>query len=320
MPTPQPSASTQAKLAYAAGLELLGKGDPGGARSAFAQALTLDPSHAAAHYQLGNCLRLVGDEIGAEKALRAAIERDASLKDAYISLAYLYRRQDQRDKAATTLLALAAKQQGDQPLRRCTNSRVAGGYGLPKRSRHLVYEVCLKLQPRLAQAQLQLGLVYQKLGRFEEAEDSLLAAIESDFNSDAAYLRLAHTRRWLPADTAVIEGLETTLTRPGVSSDTEVCLHFALGKMYDDLQLYERAFEHFHRGNALYRERLHFDRGALESYVKSMKKICVPGLFRHAWGSRGTGPGTDIRGGHAAQRHDPSGTHTRPPSASTWLG
>ena len=288
MPTPQPSVGAQAKLAYAAGLELLGKGDAGGARSAFIQALTFDPSHAQAHYQLGNCLRLGGDDTGAEKALRAAIERDAGLKDAYISLAYLYRRQDRRDNAASTLLALAAKQQGDQPLR----LQIAGLLADMDCSEEAatLYEACLKLQPRLAQAQLKLGLTYQKLGRFEEAEDCLLAAIESDFNSDAAYLRLAHTRRWLPADTAVIEDLEATLTRPGLNRDTEVCLHFALGKMYDDLQLYERAFEHFHRGNALYRERLHFDRGALKSYVKSMKKICVPGLFRHTWKAAAPGP------------------------------
>ncbi len=153
-----------------------------------------------------------------------------------------------------------------------------------------LYEACLKLQPNQAQAHLKLGLMYQKLGRFKEAELSLLAAIENDFNSDAAYLRLAHTRRWLPEDTALIENLETTFTRPGLSRDTEVCLHFALGKMYDDLQLYDRAFGHFHRGNELYRTQTHFDRGALESYVKKMKKICTPALFGRARTDTEAGP------------------------------
>jgi tetratricopeptide (TPR) repeat protein len=288
MPTPPPPASTQAKLAYTAGLELLGKGDTGGASRAFSQALGLDPSHALAYYQLGNCLRLGGDELGAEKALKTAIERDATLNDAYISLAYLYRKQGRRDAAAATLTALAERNQLDLPLR----LQIAGSLADMDCSEEAatLYEVCLQLQPRQAQAHLKLGLVYQKLGRFKEAELSLLAAIENDFNSDAAYLRLAHTRRWLPEDLSLIEGFEKTLVRLGLSRDTEVCLHFALGKMYDDLQLYDRAFGHFRRGNELYRAQVHFDREALASYVKKMKKICTPALLRHAHTVTQAGP------------------------------
>ncbi len=115
MVTPPTQASAQAEFAYAAGLELLGKGDTGGAGRAFTQALGLDPSHALAYYQLGNCLRLAGDELGAEKALKTAIERDAALNDAYISLAYLYRKQGRQDAAATTLSALADRNQADMP-------------------------------------------------------------------------------------------------------------------------------------------------------------------------------------------------------------
>jgi tetratricopeptide (TPR) repeat protein len=283
MSAPQPPQRAQPELArqaYAKGLELLGKGDPGGARSAFTRALALDPSHAPTHYQLGNCLRLTGDEAGAETALKAAIQWDATLNDAYISLAYLYRKQDRRDSAAATLLTLAGGHRADLPLM----LQIAGllmDMDNPAEAASL-YEACLKLQPRSTQAHLKLGLVYQKLGRFKQAEQSLLAAIESDFNSDAAYLRLAHTRRWLPEDAPLIEGFETALTRMGLGRDTEVCLHFALGKMYDDLRLYDQAFGHFRRGNALYRERLEFDRGALESYIKRMKKICVPELFKRA--------------------------------------
>ena len=288
MTTPPPTASTQAKLAYAAGLELLGKGDTGGASRFFTQALGLDPSHALAYYQLGNCLRLAGDGGGAEKALKAAIQQDNGLKDAYISLAYLYLHQDHRDRAAATLLALAASHPTDPPL----ILQIAGllaDMDCPREAASL-YEACLKRQPQLAQAHLKLGLVYQKLGRFKEAEDSLRTAIENDFNSDAAYLRLAHTRRWLPEDISLIEGFEQTLVQPGLSRNTEVCLHFALGKIYDDLRLYDRAFGHFHRGNELYRAQVHFDRGALESYVKKMKKICSPSLFRHARTTHQTGP------------------------------
>ena len=292
MPTPhQPPLSAQPKLAHEAcenGLALLGQGDTEGARAEFTRALTLDPVYAPAHYQLGNCLRLSGDDAGAEKALKAAIRWDTGLNDAYISLAYLYRKQDRRDTAAATLLALVARHPSDLPLM----LQIAGllaDMDCPLEAASL-YEACLKLQPCATQALLRLGLVYQKLGRFKEAERSLLAAIDSDFNSDAAYLRLAHTRRWLPEDASLMEGFETTLKRTGLARDTKVCLHFALGKMYDDLKLYEQAFGHFSRGNALYRAQLDFDRGALENYIKSMKTICSPELFRRAQKAANPGP------------------------------
>lgn len=280
MPAPQIPAKTQhlqAREAYERGFSLLSRGEAGTAAKAFSQALALDPSHALTYYQLGNCLRLTGDVTGAEKALKEAIQRNAALNEAYISLAYLYRQLGRGEEAATTLLSLAAACPGDAALLLQIADLLAD-MDRPTEATS-IYEACLKLTPRLARAHLRLGLAYQKTGQFKEAEQALLAAIDCDPGSDAAYLRLAHTRRWQAADASLLERLETTLSRQGLSQDTRVCLHFALGKMHDDLKLYDQAFSHFHAGNELYREGLEFDREALEDYVSRIKRICVPELF-----------------------------------------
>lgn len=277
-----------ARDAYEGGLTLLEQGQLGAARDAFIAALAQYPAYARAHYQLGNCLRLMGDARGAEQALRSAIGRDASLQEAYISLAYLYRSLGRGQDAADTLLTLAGGQQGDQTLQ-LQIADLLSDLDRPAEAAY-IYESCLRQDPGLARAQTRLGLAYQKLGRFQEAEHTLLAAVALDPDGDAAYLRLAHTRRWRTEDAAVLERLETALTRPALPRDTRVCLHFALGKMYDDLGLYDRAFGHFRQGNALWHAGARFDRQALTDYVASVKRVCLPGIFRQTRPPAAAGP------------------------------
>src|SRR5579859_3108713 len=230
------SQSMTHREAYEQGLSLMEKGDLAAARTAFTQALTLDPSHAKAYYQLGNCLRRLGDAAGAEKALKTAIQWDAGLQEAYISLAFLYRGLGRGVDAAGTIRALAGTRHGDWALQLQLADLLAD-MDCPADAAS-IYESYLRHDPRLGRAHAKLGLAYQKLGRFGEAERALLAAIENDPDSDAAYLRLAHTRRWHKDDAPLIQKLEATLTRPTLNRDTRICLHFALGKMYDDLSSY----------------------------------------------------------------------------------
>lgn len=280
MSPPQTSAKSQhpqAREAYERGVSLMDRGEHGTASRAFSQALGLDPAHALSHYQLGNCLRMTGDPLGAEKALKEAIHRDGALGDAYISLAYLYRQLGRGEEAAATLLALTTAHPRDTTLQ----LQVAGllaDMDQPLKAAS-IYEAILRVSPHLARTHLQLGLTYQKIGRFKEAEQALLMAIHCDPNIDAAYLRLAHTRRWQATDAPLLERLEATLTQRDLSKDTQVCLRFALGKMHDDLQHYDQAFAHFRAANDLYRDGLNFDRGSLEGYVSRIKSICVPSLF-----------------------------------------
>lgn len=276
-PQPKPTAAAQA---YDQGVRLLAGGDAEAARNAFTQALAKDPSYPGAYYQLGNCLRLLGDDTGAERALQTAIQKDASPDNAYISLAYLYRSRGRIQAATETLQALASRHPGGWTLL-MQIAELLAEMDRPAEAAP-IYEACLRHDPGLSQGHAKLGLAYQKLGRFQEAEQALLAAIAKDPDSDAAYLRLAHTRRWRPQDSAVMGQLEAALKRPALGRDTQVCLHFALGKMYDDLGQYDQAFGHFERGNRLWHERLHFDRGALARYVEDMKRICTPALFGRA--------------------------------------
>jgi len=265
------SPQTSARLYYDLGMSHVSAGNEQAAFKSFLEAVTLDDSLAIAHYQLGNCLRRSGDAAAAEQPLKTAIARDASLRQAYISLAYLYLSQSKRDLAAATLAALASTHPADINL----HHQVAGllaGMGCHAQAVAL-YEGCLRHRPRSSQTRLKLGQSLQKLGRFEDAAQAYLAAIETDPDSDAAYLLLAHTRRMQAADSPMLRHFETAVSNPKLSEETIKCIHFSLGKMYDDLGKYEEAFAHFHAANGLQHQRVQFDRQAFVAYIDSIKKI-----------------------------------------------
>lgn len=288
MPPREPgSQQADARRHYEEGMAQLSAGNEPAARGAFLQAVALDDSLATAHYQLGNCLRRSGEPAAAEQSLKTAISRDTTLSEAYISLAYLYRSQGQRDAAAATLQALVMSQ--PDPALHQPIAELLTEMGCHAQAASL-YEDCLRRQPHDNQAYLKLGQCYQKLGRFEDAAQAFQSAIEAAPDSDAAYLLLAHTRRISPQDTALLTRFEAALRKASLSEETRKCLHFGLGKLYDDLGSYEQAFEHFRTANSLQHAKVRFDRPALSDYVESVKKTFTRELFRNRPAPQVAGP------------------------------
>ena len=273
------SQQASARRHYDEGMSQVSAGNDQAALKSFLEAVALDNSLAVAHYQLGNCLRRSGEAAAAELSLKTAIVKDASLRQAYISLGYLHLSQGKRDLAAATLEALASAHPADIPLHHQVSGLLAD-MGCHTQAVNL-YEECLRHRPRSSQTRLKLGQSLQKLGRFEDAAQAYLAAIEADPNSDAAYLLLAHTRCMQAADSPMIRRFETALSNLKLSEETIKCIHFSLGKMYDDLGMYEEAFAHFHAANGLQHRRVQFDRQAFVAYVDSIKRIFNREFFQN---------------------------------------
>lgn len=248
----------QADIHYREGLRWLEAGDRDGAYRAFLQAVRLDDALAAAHYRIGNHFRMTGRPREAERALRAAIARDAGLFDAYVSLAFLYRELG-RVRLVEPLFDHWLRHNGaDAAGLRKAAALLADfrRFGAAARA----YEALTKLAPADAPAYQRLGECLQKTGDYAGAESALLKAVELDPDAGPAYLRLAHNRRWSADAGALTERLGQALTREDISTETTMCLRFALGKIHDDLAHYDTAFDHFESGNRLRRVDQSFDR------------------------------------------------------------
>lgn len=94
------------------------------------------------------------------------------------------------------------------------------------------------------------GYIFQTRGEFEAAEAAFLAAIEADPEVGKPFSLLAHSRKIVEGDAALIEKARSRLAS---SADPYHAYHleFALAKAHHDLKDYPRAAHHYAEANRL---------------------------------------------------------------------
>lgn len=113
-----------------------------------------------------------------------------------------------------------------------------------KAREHLV--AALAANPRYVQAHFNLGNLAERQGNRQEARDCFEKCLEIEPENEQALARLADAHRF----TAPGDPLLARLAERAPDS-RNVDLHFALGRAYDQLEAYEKAWSHFVRANAL---------------------------------------------------------------------
>src|SRR5205807_2456519 len=129
------------------------------------------------------------------------------------------------------------------------------------------YEAALARDSRHPEALNNLGAALCKLGRYSQAEDQFRRAIAArasyadaqavdkraldvDSNAHGSWAALARLRRMTPADGALLKGAEACAAR-GLAPHDEAGIRYALGKYYDDVGDFKRAFSSYQRANEL---------------------------------------------------------------------
>jgi tetratricopeptide (TPR) repeat protein len=108
----------------------------------------------------------------------------------------------------------------------------------------------LELQPGAALTLQNLGGVYSEQGRAAEAIDAYRQALRIKPDYAKAHHHLAFTKRHDQIDDDV-KAMERLYASARLSPDDSCHLAFGLGKAYDDLGLYQKAFGYFAEGNRL---------------------------------------------------------------------
>jgi len=275
--TDAPRQSQSPSDAYSRGQYYLRSCNYEAAEKALKQAIQEDARFAPSYCALGHCLRLQARAVEAESALRDALRLDPSMEEAGFSLAYLLHGQGRTADAGRLLLILAENNVGNLPLLHRTGTLLADLRCFEEAE--TLYAGIIGQEPS-ARSYLRLGEFRQKLGRYREAEQALSRAIELDPDMGAAYLLLAHTRRLTDQDTALVTRYKTALQNPALTTATRACLHFALGKMYDDLGDYPLAFHHIQEGNTLRRTEEPFQTAVWADYFGRLRTASAAPLPR----------------------------------------
>jgi len=121
-----------------------------------------------------------------------------------------------------------------------------------------------------------LGMVLSFHGRFDEAESLYREAIRLNPDFIEAYFDLSVIVKGAPDD-PILGEMERLTRDPRLQGEAACLIHFGLGKLYDDLGDFDRAFQRFKAGNAA--KPVRFDREAAELLLQDTKELFSRDFF-----------------------------------------
>ena len=251
------------------------------------RAVASQPREAAAHATLGSLLLERERTRDALAAYRTALALDPGHVNARFNLAGALRRSGEPEAAADELRRLVERFPEDPDFRTALGGALLDS-GRPREA-IAAQERVLARSPEHPDALIELGLAHVDVGEFEAAGRCYRRVIDGDPDRPEVWLNYSKTRRFGPADGQEIEEAEAEAARldarpePGPECGD---VHFALGKMYDDLGEYDRGFEHFRRGNEILADHVPFDPRGPERLTDDLEAGFGPAWFERVrgWG------------------------------------
>jgi len=136
-------------------------------------------------------------------------------------------------------------------------------------------QLALRCDPNTHHTHHYMGTIYSQEGQSALAIKCFNKAIEINPLFGPSYQGISGTKKFTQEDLQVVESIEAALTKSMPATD-RAYIHFALGKIYDDLKEWNKAFTHFRQGNLL-RKDINFIDGAPKA-LKIIRKKILPTL------------------------------------------
>jgi len=111
------------------------------------------------------------------------------------------------------------------------------------------------------------GNLLASQGRFEEAEAMFRKAIDLRPDIVGLYRNLVACKKYGSVDDKDIAVIEKLIATPNCPEPAIMELSFALGKIYDDCDIYDKAMIHYQKGNELKNKDIPFDEALLVDYI-----------------------------------------------------
>jgi tetratricopeptide (TPR) repeat protein len=279
----RPAETKNEKQLLAQGIKCMAQGAYLEAIDIFSDLLELDPHHAIALNNLGAALCRFSRFQEAEEYFRSAVKTRPDFVEAYNNLGMVLRWRGHLDDSEKVL------RQALKLNPRYVDARISLGMTLAMSSRfreatgHL--KKGLKARPRDAEALFGMGQIAGMEGRFDESEKILKRALEVSPKMPAAWAALAGLRKMTPSDDAWLRTVEEIAAGSGIPPMESATLHFAMGKYYDDIGQFERAFKNFRTANELLKPIAEsYDREARKDFVDRLIGLQSPNTMAAAPG------------------------------------
>jgi tetratricopeptide (TPR) repeat protein len=261
----------------ALGLALLRSNRLVEAAASFELAIVLEEEVAVAHYHLAVALDRQGLTDNAIAAYRRAVEQAPELAEGHRRLGELLEAEGDAEEAALSYRRAAA----------CAPDTTAGRVTL---ARALILEgdlpeaeallrQAITLDPNSDPLHKVLGDVLATEGHFDEAIAAYDRAIGLNPSQAPAHLNAVYVRKCTEADRPRLARMLSSLRDGSLRAEFRVHLHFAIGKLLDDLGEYQQAMQHFDMANRLRGREATFDRAAFSRHCDRLAERFTSAFF-----------------------------------------
>jgi tetratricopeptide (TPR) repeat protein len=252
----------------------LGKLDD--AVTSFHKALALKPDYAKAHYNLGLTLQNLGKLDEAVASYRKAIVIKPDYAEAHNNLGVALRNWGKLDEAVASFhKALALKPDYVE----AHNNLGLTLQNLEKLDEAVdCFQKAIAIKPNHAEAHNNLGLVLQSIGKLDEAMDCFQKAIAIKPDYAEVQRQIAFIKKHTEYDDD-IRAMEQNYAKSTISNEQRIHLAFGLGKAFEDLHQYEKAFGFFAEANSIKRESCNFSIDDQGRIFKKLEETFCPSLF-----------------------------------------
>ena len=205
--------------------------------------LNRDANEPEGYFFLGLIEKASGHPKKAIEAFEKVIELDASRYDAAVELAGQYSI-SRRNGEVAALLGRYETKLGSSPRYLDMAGTVYSEVGLPDKAWPL-YQKANELQPDVALLKSNLASCAVYVGELDVAKKAYRELVAINPTHQRNHYHLSRVER--AKDTKHIEQMERLLAETNLSPDKNIFLYFALGKEYEDLEMWDQAFSYFEK-------------------------------------------------------------------------
>lgn len=253
------------------------------------QVIRTQPNYADAHCNIGNAFLLLENFDKANHAFKHTLALMPDSASALIGLARIHKETDALNEAREKIdraLALVPDRASAHSLSGDIYTKI-GAY----EQAELAYKKALSIDENEAGALLGLGQMQMELGNLKDAKANYERVMEIDPNSIAPHIFMVQAKKIKENDESLLRLEAEAAKIDSLPPTRAISLHFALGKAYDDIKEYGRAFSHFATGGRMKRSQIHYDPSRQDQITENIKNIFTPEMIARL---RGAGDPSDL--------------------------
>ena len=142
----------------------------------------------------------------------------------------------------------------------------------------IYYQKCIKINPNYIEAYIGLGKIFLDLNKLDKSAAVFKQALKLKPENGELHRRLSQVVKYEQTSSHV-KDMEKIISSGDATHNQQMHLSFALGKAYEDMKSYDKAFLHWKKGNFLKRKQIKYSTKYQARLVKIVKENFTNDLF-----------------------------------------